>query len=104
MAVKANQKGNTFTATGVDQYGDVILEGSVTGPDKISFKRTYKGAQVNPAAQFEGTFTPAKEFTPVVAKGKWTAQPFADKSQKPKASSNVGEWEANIFTGPPINK
>ncbi|HEY9683609.1 MAG TPA: hypothetical protein V6C89_20305 [Drouetiella sp.] len=104
MAVKVTQKNSALSATGVDVYGDVILEGTVTAPNKISFKRTYKGTQVNPAAQFEGTFTPATVLTPVTAKGTWTAQPFADKSLKQKASANSGDWEANIFTGPAINK
>lgn len=104
MAVKVIQKNTTLAATGVDEYGDVILSGSVTEPNKITFKRTYKGSQVNPPAQYEGTYTPATALTPVSAKGKWNAPPFADKIQKAKASANSGDWEANIFTGPPINK
>lgn len=104
MAVKVAQKNGVLTATGVDEYGDVILNGTLTAPNKIAFKRTYKGTQVNPTAQYEGTFTPATPLTPVSAKGKWSAQPFADKSQKPKASANSGDWDANIFTGPAINK
>jgi hypothetical protein len=104
MAVKVTQKSATLSATGVDEYGDVKLDGTVAAPNKISFKRTYKGAQVNPVAQYDGTFTPATVLTPVIAKGKWSAQQFADKSLKPKASANSGDWEANIFTGPPINK
>lgn len=104
MAVKVMHKGTALSATGVDQYGDVILTGTVLPPNKISFKRTYKGTQVNPIAQYEGTYTPATVLTPITAKGAWSAQPFADKSLKPKASSNSGDWEANIFTGPAINK
>ncbi len=104
MAVKVAQKSGVLTATGVDEYGDVILNGTLTAPNKIAFKRTYKGAQINPTAQYEGTFTPGTPLTPVSAKGKWSAQPFADKSQKPKASANSGDWDANIFTGPAINK
>jgi hypothetical protein len=104
MAVKVAQKNGVLTATGVDEYGDVILNGTLTAPNKIVFKRTYKGTQVNPIAQYEGTFTPATALTPISAKGKWSAQPFADKSQKPKASANAGDWDANIFTGPAINK
>lgn len=104
MAVKVTHKGSSLTATGVDNYGDVILDGTVSAPNKISFKRTYKGEQANPAAQYEGTFTPATALTPVTAKGTWSAQPFADKNQKPKASANSGDWDAHIFTGPAINK
>jgi hypothetical protein len=104
MAVKVSQKGSALTATGVDIYGDVLLEGTLTAPNKLSFKRTYKGAQVNPPAQYEGIMTPATALTPISAKGKWSAQPFADKTQKPKASANSGDWDANIFTGPAINK
>lgn len=90
MAVKVTQQNAALSATGVDEYGDVILDGAVTPPNKISFKRTYKGAQVNPVAQYDGTFTPATVLTPVIAKGKWSAQQFADKSLKPKASANSG--------------
>ncbi|MBS1956685.1 MAG: hypothetical protein JST89_21030 [Cyanobacteria bacterium SZAS-4] len=104
MAVKVAQKNGVLTATGVDEYGDVILNGTFTAPNKIAFKRTYKGTQVNPTAQYEGTYTPGTTLTPISAKGKWSAQPFADKSQKPKASANSGDWDANIFTGPAINK
>ena len=104
MAVKVSQKGATLTATGVDEYGDVLLAGTLTAPNKIAFKRTYKGQQVNPMAQYEGIFTPATVLTPISAKGKWNAQPFTDKTQKPKASANSGDWDANIFTGPAINK
>ncbi|CAN5550348.1 hypothetical protein BH10CYA1_BH10CYA1_24970 [soil metagenome] len=104
MAVKVTQKNGQLTATGVDEYGDVVLNGTLTAPNKIAFKRTYKGTQVNPTAQYEGIFTPATPLTPVSAKGKWSAQPFSDKSQKPKASANSGDWDANIFTGPAINK
>ncbi len=104
MAVKVAQKSGVLTATGVDEYGDVILNGTLTAPNKLAFKRTYKGTQVNPTALYEGTFTPGTPLTPVSAKGKWSAQPFADKSQKPKASANSGDWDANIFTGPAINK
>jgi len=104
MAVKVSQKGSALTATGVDEYGDVLLAGTLTAPNKITFKRTYKGPQVNPTAQYEGIIIPATMLTPVTAKGKWSAQPFADKTQKPKASANSGDWDANIFTGPAINK
>lgn len=104
MAVKVTQKGSNLTASGVDEYGDVLLTGILTEHNGLTFKRTYKGAQVNPPAQYDGTFTPATVLTPVMAKGKWSAQPFADKNQKPKASANSGDWEANIFTGPAINK
>lgn len=104
MAVKVAQNNGVLTANGVDEYGDVILNGTFTAPNKIVFKRTYKGAQVNPAAQYEGIFTPATALTPESAKGKWSAPPFADKSLKPKASANAGDWDAHIFTGPAINK
>jgi hypothetical protein len=104
MAVKVVQKGMTLTAKGVDQYGDVILNGSISPPNKIMFKRTYQGTQVNPSAQFDGTFALGIAPAPIGAKGKWTAQSFADKSLKPKASSLYGDWEATIFTGPAINK
>jgi len=104
MAVKVTQKGSSLSASGVDEYGDVLLTGTVTEHNGLTFKRTYKGTQVNPPAQYDGTFTPATELTPVIAKGKWSAQPFADKNQKPKASANSGDWEAHIFTGPAINK
>jgi hypothetical protein len=104
MAIKAIQKGVTFTAKGVDQYGDVLLSGSLAPPNKITFKRTYQGTQVNPTAQFDGTFALSTPLTPITAKGKWTAQHFADKSLKQKASANFGDWEATIFTGPAINK
>lgn len=104
MAVKVSQKGSALSATGVDEYGDVILTGTFAAPNKINLKRTYKGNQVNPQAQFDGFYSPPTALTPASAKGKWSAQPFADKSQKPKASSNSGDWDANIFTGPPINK
>jgi hypothetical protein len=104
MAIKAIQKGATFTAKGVDQYGDVLLTGTVAAPNKITFKRTYQGAQVNPSAQFDGTFALGTAPAPITAKGKWTAQQFADKSLKQKASANYGDWEATIFTGPAINK
>lgn len=104
MAVKVTQKGSSLSASGVDEYGDVLLTGTLTEHNGLTFKRTYKGTQVNPPAQYDGTFTPATELTPVIAKGKWSAQPFADKNQKPKASANSGDWEAHIFTGPAINK
>ncbi len=104
MAIKVVQKGPAFAAKGVDQYGDVILAGFLAPPNKISFKRTYQGAQVNPSAVFDGTFALGTAPAPITAKGKWTAQPFADKSLKQKASANFGDWEATIFTGPAINK